>query len=372
MSSLLERLGVELPILQAPMAGVSTPALAAAVSNAGALGGLAVGSTDAVGARAMIGELRTRTARSFNVNVFVHSAARRDPVREAEWLTALEPTFQSFKAEPPSVLQTIYRSFEEDDAMLEALIECVPPVISFHFGLPSAERVAALRATGAVLIATVTSLVEGRAAERAGMHAVVAQGYEAGGHRGVFDPAAPDEQLGTLTLTRLLVQRLGVPVIAAGGIMDGAGIASILQLGAVAAQLGTIFIACPESAASAEYRSALLAGDAVHTVMTSAISGRPARCLANRFTALAETLAAHTPRLVPPVYPIAYDAAKALHAAAAASGEHGFGAQWAGQGARSARALPAATLIATLAHELRASRDEVRYSQSTDESRPAV
>src|SRR4051812_23446655 len=204
-STFLTQLGIDLPIFQAPMAGVSTPALASAVSNAGALGALGLGATDAVRARAMIEELRTATDRPFNVNVFVHGAAPRDAVREAEWLTALGPTFRSYGAEPPSELQTIYRSFEEDDAMLEALLECVPPVISFHFGLPSAERVAALRATGAILLATATNLVEGRAAERAGMHAVVAQGYEAGGHRGVFDPAAPDEQLGTLTLTRLFV-----------------------------------------------------------------------------------------------------------------------------------------------------------------------
>jgi nitronate monooxygenase len=208
-----------------------------------------------------------------------------------------------------------------------------------------------------VLLATATSLAEGRAAEAAGMDAVVAQGYEAGGHRGVFDPAAADERLGTLALTRLLVRRLGVPVVAAGGIMDGAGVAAVLRLGAVAAQLGTAFVACPESGAGAAYRAALLAGDAAHTVMTAGISGRPARCLANRFTALAETLAARTPPLIPPDYPIAYDAGKALHAAAAARGEHGYGAQWAGQGAPMARALPAAELIATLARELRAADD---------------
>lgn len=238
--------------------------------------------------------------------------------------------------------------------MLAALVDTAPPVVSFHFGVPTPDRVTALRAMGAVLLATATSLAEGRAAEAAGMDAVVAQGYEAGGHRGVFDPAAPDERLGTLALTRLLVRRLAVPVIAAGGIMDGAGIAAVLRLGAVAAQLGTAFVACPESGASAAYRAALLAGDAVHTVMTAGISGRPARCLANRFTALAEAFSARTPPLIPPDYLIAYDAGKALHAAAAGRGEHGYGAQWAGQGGALARVLPASELIATLARELRA------------------
>lgn len=354
MTTFLERLGLGLPILQAPMAGVSTPALAAAVSNAGALGALGVGATDAAGARAMIAELRAATGRPFHVNVFVHRAARADAAREAAWLAELAPAFRALGAEPPTALRPLYRSFAEDDAMLAALVEAAPPVVSFHFGLPAPDRVAALRATGAVLLATATTLAEGRAAEAAGVDAVVAQGYEAGGHRGVFDPAAPDERLGTLALTRLLVQRLGVPVIAAGGIMDGAGIAAAMRLGAVAAQLGTAFVGCPESSASPAYRATLLAGDVVRTVMTTGISGRPARCLANRFTALTEELAARTPSLAPPDYPIAYDAGKALHAAAAARGEHGYGAQWAGQGAPLARALPAAELVATLARELRA------------------
>ena len=150
-----------------------------------------------------------------------------------------------------------------------------------------------------------------------------------------------------------------MPVVAAGGIMDGAGIAAARSLGAAAAQLGTAFVACPESSASPAYRAALLAGDAAHTVMTTGISGRPARCLVNRFTALAEELAARTPPVAPPDYPIAYDAGKALHAAAVARGEHGYGAQWAGQGAPLARALPAPELVAALTRELRAAGQRV-------------
>jgi nitronate monooxygenase len=348
MTSLLQRLGIEVPILQAPMAGVSTPALVAAVSNAGALGGLSVGATDADGARVMIAEVRAATDRPFNVNVFVHAPPRADAEREAAWLAALAPAFRAFGAEPPAALRTLYRGFNDDDAMLAALVEAAPPVVSFHFGLPDPARVAALRATGAVLLASATSLAEGRAAQDAGMDAVVAQGYEAGGHRGVFDPSARDERLGTFALTRLLARRLDVPVIATGGIMDGAGIAAALRLGAAAAQLGTAFVPCPESAASPAFRAALLAGDGVRTVMTAAISGRPARCLANRFTAPAGELAA----LTPPDYPRAYDAGKALHEAAMARGEHGYGAQWAGQGAPLARALPARELVEILVREL--------------------
>jgi nitronate monooxygenase len=178
---------------------------------------------------------------------------------------------------------------------------------------------------------------------------VVAQGYEAGGHRGVFDPDAVDDCLGTMALTRLLVQQLDVPVIAAGGIMDGAGIVAALRLGAAAAQLGTAFIACPESAADAGYRKALAGDAANHTVMTRAISGRPARCLRNRFTELGADV---SPQLIP-AYPYAYDAGKALNAAGKAVNETGYGAQWAGQGAPLARSLPAAELVLRLDQEMR-------------------
>jgi nitronate monooxygenase len=204
-----------------------------------------------------------------------------------------------------------------------------------------------------VLFASATNLAEAEQAAASGVDAVVAQGYEAGGHRGVFDPDAPDSQLGVAVLTRLLASRLPIPVIATGGVMDGAGIAAMLDLGAEAAQLGTAFIACPESSADGYYREALLGPGAAATEMTALISGRPARCLPNAFVALEHDA---LKGLAPPDYPIAYDAGKALAAAARARGEGGFGAQWAGQGAPLARSLPAAELVRTLADELRAAR----------------
>ena len=208
---------------------------------------------------------------------------------------------------------------------------------------PGAERVGLAVPAGCVLAATVTNLAEARAIAAAGLDLIVAQGWEAGGHRGQFDPAAPDERLSTRDLVRLLVAQTALPVVAAGGIMTGQGVRASLADGAVAAQLGTAFVACPESAARPGYRAALLHGR--DTVMTSAISGRPARCLANRFTALEN---------LPPVpdYPRAYAAGKALDAAALAQGEEGFGAQWAGTGVAQARALPAAELVALLAREM--------------------
>jgi nitronate monooxygenase len=346
--TLLQKLGIDLPIIQAPMAGVSSPAMAAAVSNAGALGSIGVGATDAEGARDMIAAVRARTKRAFNVNVFCHRPASIEHTREADWLERLRPHFEQFEAKPPARLQEIYASFLEDEAMLSALLTDRPPIVSFHFGLPSGERIRALKAAGIVLLACVTNLAEGHAASLAGIDAIVAQGYEAGGHRGVFEPEADDACLGTMPLTRLLAQRSGLPVIAAGGIMDGAGIAAALRLGATAAQLGTAFIACPESDADAAYRRTLASDAAHHTVMTRAISGRPARCLRNRFTALG----ADIPAVQIPSYPVAYDAGKALNAAAKAAGDGGYGAQWAGQGAPLARALPAAALVAVLAKEI--------------------
>lgn len=349
--SLIDQLQLTVPLIQAPMAGISTPLLAAAVSEAGGLGSIGVGATDAAGARAMIQELRSHTARAFNVNLFVHCRAKADPGREAAWLALLAPVFAEFDAKPPTTLRTIYKSFADDPDMLAMLLEVAPPVVSFHFGLPSAGAISALHARGVFLMATATSLEEARAIKAAGIDAIVAQGIEAGGHRGIFDPTSPDDALGTFVLTRLLVRETGLPIIAAGGIMDGAGIAAALNLGAVAAQLGTAFIACPESAADEGYRTALRGPGAYHTTLTSLISGRPARALANRFTALSDQLGGR----LPPDYPIAYDAGKTLHTRARAKGDDGFGAQWAGQGAPLIREMPAAQLVQILRKELQTS-----------------
>jgi nitronate monooxygenase len=352
MNTLLQKLGVRLPIIQAPMAGVSTPEMAAAVSNAGGLGSIGVGAVDAATARQMITSIRAASDRAFNVNLFCHRPAVHDATRESAWLRRLAPEFARYGADPPRSLKEIYTSFVEDDAMHAMLLEERPKVVSFHFGLPAAQQIAALRAVGIVLLATATNLEEARSIAAAGIDAVIAQGFEAGGHRGVFDAVAPDECIGTMALTRMLVRNIDLPVIVAGGIMDGAGIAACLALGASAAQLGTAFIACPESAADAGYLAALLGAASEHTVMTTLISGRPARCIANKFTALAN----ETESAVVPAYPIAYDAGKALNAAAKAAGETGFGAHWAGQGACLARKMPAASLVAALQSEIEQSQ----------------
>ena len=329
-NELLELLGIEKPIIQAPMAGVSTPSLAAAVSNAGGLGSLGVGAMNADGARSAIAQTRALTGKPFNINLFCHAPAVSDTERERQWLDWLAPRFAEFGVTPPAALKEIYTSFVVDADMLDMLLRERPAVVSFHFGLPSPEAIAALRDAGIVLLGNATSVAEARAIADAG--------------------------LGTMALTRLLVRQFKLPVIAAGGIMDGAGIAAALALGAQAAQLGTAFVACPETSIDEGYRRALLGEPAHHTTFTSAISGRVARSMVNRFTELGE--APDSPPV--PDYPIAYDAGKALHAAAKAKGEFGYGAQWGGQAAALARSLPAAALVERLFDETREATASLR------------
>lgn len=349
---LLSAIGVRLPIFQAPMAGVSSPALAAAVSEAGGLGALGLGASNAEAAARMIGELKALTKRPFNLNVFCHTPAARSLEIEARWIARFQEHFDAERSAPPSTLREVYQSFLAGEEMTRLLLATRPRVVSFHFGLPAADTIQALRAAGIILLCSVTSLSEAQTAVAAGVHALIAQGYEAGGHRGVFDPSQPDDQLSTAALTQILVRYLDVPVIAAGGIMNGAGIAAVMALGAVAAQLGTAFVACDESLADARYRAALVGNAGYHTVMTPVISGRPARCLANRYTELGRKI----PVEDVPVYPVAYDLAKALNAAASGNNRADYGAHWAGQGAPLARQMPAGALMRVLADELALAR----------------
>lgn len=349
-ATLLARLGIQLPLIQAPMAGVATPALAAAVSNAGALGSLGIGPSSVDQARAMIEQTRSLTSRPFNVNLFCHAPAQPDTARAAAWLAYLKPLFDDLGLAPPAALKIGYPSFLEQPAMLQMLLEERPKVISFHFGLPPQEWIKALHDAGICLLATATNPQEAEQVEQAGIDGIVAQGIEAGGHRGTFDADAPDEQWSTAVLVRQLVRSCSLPVIAAGGIMDGQGIRAMLDLGAVAAQLGTAFILCPESSANTGYRQMLTSARAQHTRLTAGISGRPARGMLNR-------LIEHVEKAGHPAhagYPMTYDAAKQLNAAASQQDNHEFAAHWAGMGAPLARELPAAELVAELARELAA------------------
>lgn len=343
-----QRLAIAHPIIQAPMAGVATPALAAAVSNAGGLGSLGIGASTTEQARQMIRATAALTPHPFNVNVFSHAPARRDAAREAAWLNHLAPLFARFGGQPPSQLQEIYFSFLGDDGILNMLLEERPAVVSFHFGLPGPAQVQALHDAGIYLMASATSLEEARRIEAAGLDAVVVQGIEAGGHRGIFNPEGPDEALCTLALLQRLSGQVHLPLIAAGGLMTGRDIYAALQAGASAAQLGTAFILCPESSANEAYREKLRHPDGQETRLTPVLSGRPARGLVNPLIRHGE--APGSPR--PADYPLAYDATKQLSALATAQGDSGYAAQWAGQAFAQARELPAGDLVRVLTDEL--------------------
>lgn len=352
-TALCRTLKLSFPLIQAPMAGVSTPELAAAVSNAGGLGSLGTGSSTPQQAEEMIRRTQGLTRRPFNVNVFCHTPPSRDTAKEQAWIARFSDTFRHFKAQAPTGLTEIYQSFQHNAAMLDVLLRTRPAVVSFHFGLPPSTFIQRLRGQGIVTLGCATSVEEARLIDAAGIDFIVAQGIEAGGHRGVFDPQGEDAALSTWVLVQAIRQATARPVIAAGGIMDGAGIAAMLKLGATGVQLGTAFIACPESAASADYRRGILAASSSGTVMTAAISGRPARSLNNDFCRLTRAW----PERAIPAYPLAYSLGKTLAAAAAGQGDRGFDAQWAGQGVALARALPAAELVAALVSEYRTANE---------------
>lgn len=345
--SLIQLLNTTYPLIQAPMAGVSTPALAAAVSEAGALGSLGLASASLDQAASMIREVQSLTRKPVNVNFFCHQPTVADPVANQAWLDHLRPMFDEFGATPPSELRDIYRPFPGYAQMLELVLETRPAVVSFHFGLPSQEYIDALKNAGIVLMATATTPAEARQIETAGIDVLVAQGYEAGGHRGVFDPENGDAQFGTFALVHMLAKQSSLPVVAAGGIMDGDAIKAALALGASGVQCGTAFVLCPESAANDAYRQALQSERAYDTRVTITLSGRAARGLRNRLY-IDEPSAA---RPATPGYSMAYDAAKALNAVASARGNYDFAAQWAGQAAALARPMSAAQMVQTLADE---------------------
>jgi nitronate monooxygenase len=298
----------------------------------------------AAAADVLIAEVTSGTNRPVNVNVFVHAPPRRDPAREQAWLAALSPLFAELGAEPPVELNEIYRSFDDDDEMLAVLLARRPAVVSFHFGIPRASRIEALKRGGAILLATATTPVEARRIEAAGIDVVITQGHEAGGHQGVFEVGARDT-IGTLALVPQVAAAVEIPVVAAGGIATGAGVVSALALGADGAQMGTAFVSCPESSASDAHRGYLAGGELVETALTSAVSGRPARGIVNR---LIEEFRGRDGAA--PDYPVAYDAGKAL--AAASGGSPDYAAMWTGQSAALSRALPSGELVDVLCKEI--------------------
>lgn len=343
--NILQALGISQPIFVAPMAGVSTPELAAAVSNAGGLGALGLGANSAKTAKQAIEKTQQLTDKPFQVNFFCHQPEAYDADQAQAWINYLAPQFEEFEAIPPTQLNKIYQSFVENDDLLDVVLETKPAAVSFHFGLPTVAQLAALKEAGIITMVSVTQLSEALAAHKAGIDILIAQGVEAGGHRGTFNPQC-DAGLNTLDLVILLTQYVDLPIVAAGGIMHGADVKLYLELGAQAAQLGTAFVQCAESSANAAYREALF--EQPITQITDSISGRPARGLFNAWHQYVDL----PERPLHALYPYTYDLGKQLHAAASKQDEHGYGAFWAGSNVANLRRLDAKELMQTLIQEL--------------------
>lgn len=345
-AALTRLLGIDLPILLAPMAGASTVELAAAVSNAGGLGSLGSAMMTPDELRKTTGALRAVTNKSFNLNFFVHDEpdlAHHDagPMREA-----LAPYFAEFGLGAVPAPASPAPAF--NDEMLELVLELRPRVASFHFGLPAAHAVKALKETGIVILGSATTAAEARALESGGADAIIAQGHEAGGHRGTFLDHVDLGTVGTMALVPQVVDAVRLPVIAAGGIGDERGIAAAFMLGAAGVQLGTAYLACPEASVHPVHRKALAEASDHSTVVTKLFSGRPARAIRNRLTEELrphEGNAAPFPAQRPLVAPLTSASAKANHAE--------FMQLWSGQAAALSRPEPAAEKTTRLMHEAR-------------------
>ena len=342
MTILQQLLGIELPIVQAPMAGVQDSALALAVGAGGGLGSLPCALLGGAALREQLAALGAG-GRPFNVNFFCHAPPAPDDAREAAWREALAPYYREYGIDARTIAPGPGRApFGDESAAL--LDTFRPPVVSFHFGLPEPALLARVKATGAKVIASATTVDEARWLEAHGADAVIAQGVEAGGHRGIFLSDDLTTQVGTLALVPQIVRAVRVPVIAAGGIADARGVAAALALGAVAAQVGTAFLLCPEATTSAVHRAALASEAARHTALTTLFTGRPARAIVNR---LMRELGPLSP--LAPAFPLAVGALAPLRAAAERGGSGDFSPLWSGRNASGCRAVAAAELTRALA-----------------------
>ncbi len=340
----LERLlGIEIPIIQAPMAGAQGSAMALAVSNAGGLGSLpcAMLAPDAIVAE--LRAIRAGTDKPFNLNFFCHTEPAPDPAREAAWRTLLAPYYAEFGVSLDGSASGPARApFSE--AIAELVEPFRPPVVSFHFGLPSQTLLARVKGWGARVLSSATTVEEALWLEAAGVDAVIAQGAEAGGHRGLFLDSDVATQAGTFALLPQVVRALRIPVIAAGGIADAQGVAAARALGAAGVQAGTAYLLCPEATISALHRAALQSPAARRSVITNLFSGRPARGIVNRLIAEQGPISPAAP-----AFPLASGALAPLRAAAEAQGSGDFSPLWCGQHPPRYPGLDAATVTRTLA-----------------------
>ena len=345
---LAELLGVDLPIIQAPMAGVQGSALAVAVSNAGGLGSLPCAMLGIDAMRKELAAIRAQTKKPFNVNFFCHAQPEPDVRREALWRTVLSRYFVEFGIDLDTIPAGPGRvPFNAEAA--EALGEFKPPVVSFHFGLPAADLLARARSWGAKILSSATTVEEALWLEARGVDAVIAQGLEAGGHRGIFLSEDLSTQVGTLALVPQIAKAVRIPVIAAGGIADAQGVAAALALGAAGVQVGTAYMLCPEATTSAVHRAALKSDAARVTALTNLFTGRPARGIVNRIMRELGPMNATAP-----AFPLATSAIAPLRAKAESQGSGDFSPLWCGQNAGGCKAVPAADLTRELSTDPRA------------------
>ncbi len=340
---ILELFDIEIPIIQAPMAGPGTPELAVAVSSAGGLGSLPCAQLDLQQARASLELIRRETSRPINLNFFCHTPPQADAERTLNWLARLAPYYAEFGIEPDAAAASSgRRAFDADFCtLLEAYR---PKVVSFHFGLPQTELLSRVKAAGCKIISSATTVAEARWLEQHGCDAIIAMGSEAGGHRGSFLAEDMSRQIGTFALLPQVADAVAVPVIAAGGIADARGIVAAFALGAAAVQIGTAYLFCPEAKVSKIYLDALLRAADEDTMITNVFTGRPARGIVNRLMREQGPLSAFTPQ-----FPLAAAAVAPLKARAEAAGSGNFTNLWSGQAVHlAARSRPAGELTRRL------------------------
>jgi nitronate monooxygenase len=343
-------LGIDLPIFQAPMAGYTNAEIAAAVSEAGGLGSLGCALMSPEQLRGEVAKVRARTKKPLHVNFFCHRTPGGD---DAAWRARLGPYYGELGLDRDARVDAPNRA-PFDEAICEVVVEDKPELVSFHFGLPEAGLLDRVKRAGCRVASTATTVAEARWLEERGCDAIIAQGAEAGGHRGMFLGLDVSTQVGTLALVPQVVDAVRVPVIAAGGIADGRGVAAVLALGASAAQIGTAYLACPEATVSPMHRAALASVADDGTALTNVFTGRPARAIVNR--AVREI----GPLTDAPPFPLAASALMPLRRASEARGVSDFTAMWSGQAARLARAEGAAALTRRLAAEALARLEGVR------------
>ena len=345
-ASLQRLLGTELPIIQAPMAGVQLSALAIAVCKGGGLGSLPCAMLTPEAMRKELAAIKAATDKPYNVNFFCHTPPPPDAGREAAWRKALAPYFREHGIDADSIQAGPGRApfSAEAAAVLE---EFKPRVVSFHFGLPSPELLARVRSWGAKILSSATTVEEARWLEAHGVDAVIAQGNEAGGHRGIFLSDDLSTQVGTFALVPQVVRAVKVPVIACGGIADADGVAAAMSLGAAGVQVGTAYLLCPEATTSKVHRAALKSEAARQTTLTNVFTGRPARGIVNRIIRELGPISAAAP-----AFPLATSAIAPLRAKAEAQDSGDFSPLWSGQNASGCREIPAADLTRRLCAKL--------------------